>query len=148
MKTRILVWSAIFVFCCSWVAFAAGTKEEAKTLVEKAAVYYKAHGKEKAFREFNSKGQFVKDDLYVFVYDMTATIVAHPHSPALIGKNMYDMTDYDKKYFRRDIVNKAKSNGSGWVDYTYRNPQTKKIEQKTTYLLRTGDYIICCGAYK
>lgn len=149
MRTRVFVLSAIFVFCFSGFAFAAGTREEANMLVEKASSYYKAQGKETAFKEFNNpKGQFVKDDLYVFVYDVTATIIAHPHSPALIGKNLYDVTDFEKKYFRRDIVNIAKTKGSGWVDYTYKNPQTNKIENKTTYLLRVGDSIICCGAYK
>lgn len=149
MKKSIMLWGIVFIVAIAANAFATGTKDEAKALVQKASALYKANGKEKAFKEFNNpKGSFVKDDLYVFVYDTTATIVAHPHSPALIGKNLYDVTDYEKKYFRREIVKIAKTQGSGWVDYTYKNPQTKKIEKKTTFVQKVDDYIICCGAYK
>jgi cytochrome c len=42
----------------------------------------------------------------------------------------------------------AKAKGTGWVDYRYKNPQTGKIESKTTYLQKVGDMILCCGAYK
>jgi hypothetical protein len=34
------------------------------------------------------------------------------------------------------------------VDYKYLNPETKKIEPKTTYFVRSGDMILCAGAYK
>ena len=46
------------------------------------------------------------------------------------------------------IVEKAKTKGSGWVDYKYLNPETNELEHKTTYLLKVGDLILCCGAYK
>ncbi len=36
-------------------------------MVEKAAAYVQANGKEKALKEFNNpKGQFVKGELYIF----------------------------------------------------------------------------------
>jgi signal transduction histidine kinase len=117
--------------------------------VEKAATFFKSNGKEKALAEFSkSKGTFDKGDLYVFAYDMTATIVAHPKNAKLIGKNLFEVPDTDGKLFRKEIVEVAKSKGSGWVDYKYMNPETKKVEHKTTYVLRVEDAIICCGAYK
>jgi cytochrome c len=52
------------------------------------------------------------------------------------------------KTFRRDIAELAKTNGTGWVDYKYKNPSTNKIEDKTTFLKKVADVIICCGTYK
>lgn len=127
----------------------ASGKDDAKVLVEKAVAFVKANGKEKALAEFNNpKGKFVKGEFYVFVYDMNATILAHPVNPKLVGKNFLNVCDPDRKYFRKDIVEVARTTGVGWVDYKYKNPKTEKIVQKTTYLKRVGDMIVCCGAYK
>ncbi len=129
---------------------ARGTTDEAKALVEKAAAYYKANGKENTLKEIsNPKGQFIKGDLYVYAYALSdCKILAHPINPKLIGKNLLEVPDPDGKYFRKDIWELAKTKGSGWVDYKYSNPETKKIEHKTTYLQRVDELILCCGAYK
>jgi signal transduction histidine kinase len=125
------------------------SQKEAKALVEKAAAYVKANGKDASLKEFSkAKGQFDKGDLYVFVYDMSATIVAHPKNAKLIGKNLMDVPDTDGKLFRKEIVETAKVKGSGWVDYKHLNPETKKVEAKTTCVLKVGDLVLCCGAYK
>jgi cytochrome c len=130
-------------------AVASSSQADAKALVEKAATFFKSNGKDKALTEFSkSKGPFDKGDLYVFAYDMNATIVAHPKNAKLIGKNLLEVPDTDGKLFRKEIVEVAKSKGSGWVDYKYMNPETKKVEHKTTYVLRVEDAIVCCGAYK
>ena len=131
------------------VLFAGSNAEEAKEMVEKAATYYQENGKEKALKEFNRpRNQFVRGDLYVFAYDMNATIIAHPVNQKLVGINFMETPDVDGKLFRKEIVELAKSKGTGWVDYKYKNPTNGKVEQKTTYLKKTGDVVICCGAYK
>ncbi len=126
-----------------------GETDEAKGLVEKAVVYYQANGKEKALKEFSTPGnQFVKGELYVFVYDMTGTIIAHPINQKLVGMNVLETPDVDGKFFRKEIIELAKKGGTGWVDYKYKNAKSGKIEQKTTYLKKAGENVICCGAYK
>jgi signal transduction histidine kinase len=128
---------------------AAASQKDAKALVEKAAAFVKAGGKDAALKEISkAKGQFDKGELYVFAYDMSATIVAHPKNAKLIGKNLMDVPDTDGKLFRKEIVETAKTKGSGWVDYKYLNPETKKVEAKTTYVLKVGDIVLCCGTYK
>lgn len=123
-------------------------KAQAKEMVVKAETFVKENGKEKAIAEFNKPdGQFVKDSFYVFVYDLTGTVIAHPLRPSLLGKNMINETDSQGKLFRKEIVEKAKLKGEGWVDYKYFNPTTKKEKSKTTYFKKVGDMIICCGAY-
>lgn len=141
----------IVFFGLSW-AYAQGTedeKAEAKALVEKAEAFMLQHGKEECLAEVNKPdGQFVKGELYVFVYDMNAVMLAHPKNPNLIGQSLYDKPDSRGKLFRKEIIEKAKADGSGWVDYVYLNPQSGKEEDKTTYFKKVGDVVISCGAYK
>jgi cytochrome c len=147
---RILLGVVICLFAFSFVATVyAGNATEAKALVEKGAAFMKANGKEKTLSEISKlKGQFDKGDLYIFAYDMTATVLAHPKNPKIIGKNLLEVPDNDGKYFRKDVIQGAKTKGSGWVDYKYLNPDTKKVEPKTTYFLKVEDIILCAGAYK
>ena len=127
----------------------ASGKDDAKDLVKHAAAYVKYQGKEKAITEISKpRGMFDKGELYVFAYDLQGVMVAHPKNPALIGKNLIAVPDSDGKLFRKEIVEKAKSKGSGWVDYIYLNPETNELEHKTTYLQKVGDIILCSGAYK
>ena len=148
-RIAILIYVMAFMVGLVVSAFASSSQADAKALVEKAATFVKSNGKEKALAEFNkTKGAFDKGDIYVFAYDMSATIVAHPKNAKLIGKNLLEVPDTDGKLFRKEIVEVAKTKGSGWVDYKYMNPETKKVEHKTTYVLRVEDTIVCCGAYK
>jgi signal transduction histidine kinase len=149
-KNIVIMLVTILTGLCATAGLAvASGKDNAKTLVKHAATYVKYQGKGKALAEISKpRGQFDKGELYVFAYDLQGVMVAHPKNPALIGKNLIDVPDNDGKLFRRDIVEKAKSKGSGWVDYMYLNPETSEVEQKTTYLQKVGDIIICSGAYK
>jgi signal transduction histidine kinase len=147
MKKVIVILTAIGLIAAGSV-FAAD-KDEAKVLVEKAVAFAGAEGKEKALAEISKpKGTFDKGEMYVFAYDFKGVVVAHPKNAKLIGKNLLEVPDNDGKLFRKEIVELAKGKGSGWVDYKYMNPETKKPEQKTTYIQKAGDVIVCCGAYK
>lgn len=127
----------------------AADREDAKTLVKQAAAYVKYQGKEKALAEISTpKGMFDKGELYVFAYDLQGVMLAHPKNPSLIGQNLINVPDTEGKLFRKEIVEKAKSQGSGWVDYVYLNPETNKQEHKSTYFQKVGDIIVCCGIYK
>ena len=150
MKRILLVSFALsFVLGLVFAPGAAASQKDAKALVEKAAAFVKANGQDAALKEISkAKGQFDKGELYVFAYDMNATMVAHPKNAKLIGKNLMDVPDTDGKLFRKEIVETAKTKGSGWVDYKYLNPETKKVEAKTTYVLKAGDIVLCCGTYK
>ena len=127
----------------------AADRENAKALVKRAAAYVKYQGKEKALAEISTpKGMFDKGELYVFAYDLQGVMLAHPKNPALIGQDLINVPDVEGKLFRKEIVEKARSQGSGWVDYVYLNPETNKQEHKTTYFQKVGDIILCCGIYK
>jgi cytochrome c len=126
-----------------------GTPAEAKKMVDEAIAYIKANGQEKAFAEINNpKGKFVDRDLYIMVYDMNGTCLAHGANKERIGKNFMDSKDDAGNYVIKLRVEMAKTKGSGWQDYVFLNPVSKKVEPKTAYFERYGDIIVSCGAYK
>jgi cytochrome c len=146
-RLSVIVLMCVFVATCIVTAsFAIGTPEQAKDMVEKAAAFYKANGKDKAIAAYNDpKGQFRKDDLFIFMLDMNGMCYAHV---ALTGKSLLELKDSDGKAFVKEQIATAKK-GGGWVDYKFTNPTTKKIQQKTSYIKKLDDtYYIGCGAFK
>lgn len=146
MLTVLMV--GLFVCSLFGYAWAAGTAADAKAMVEKGAAFLKANGKEKAFKEFTEGSQFKKDDLYVFVIDMKGMTLAHGGNPKLVGKDMSGLKDADGKFFIKAMIDGANAKGSGWSDYKWTNPVTKKIDAKSTYFLKVDDVIVGCGIYK
>jgi len=141
---------AVFVFAGAVAAYAA-TQEEAKAMVDKAYSYLKANGKEKAFAEIsNPGGQFVKGELYVFVQDFNGVGLANGANSKFVGMNVMDLKDPDGKSFMKDLTELAKTKGSGWVEYVWVKPVTKKIQPKATYVKRIEgmDAFIGCGVFK
>lgn len=144
MIRKILLALSLFL-TASW----AETKADAIKLVDDAAKQLASQPHETVVAELNkSDGKWVKGELYVFAYDLAGVMVAHPKNPKLVGKNLLEVPDVDGKLFRKEIVELAKTKGSGWVDYKYKNPESGKTEAKTTYLKKVGDLILCCGIYK
>lgn len=127
----------------------ADDKETAVKMVKAAVAYIAANGEEKGLDALNNpNGEFVKGELYVFAYDMNGVLLANSFRQNLLGQNLLDVPDSSGKKFRREIIELAKTKGSGWVDYSYQNPKTKQLEQKTTYLEKVGDLVVCCGVFK
>jgi cytochrome c len=126
------------------------TAAEAKAMVERAAALLRQEGPQKAFAAFDDKSnkEFHDKDLYVFVRSMDGNTVAHGANPGMIGHTNLQLRDADGKLYNLEMINLAKTKGSGWVDYRWPNPLSHKIEQKSSYILRVGDYVVCAGIYK
>jgi cytochrome c len=140
-------------FASLWMATAAHaegpTKDDAVKMIEKAAAMHKGSGKAQTLAAVSQPdGPFHKGELYVFAYDTTGAIVAHPVNPKLVGKNLLEVPDPDGKFYRKTIQELAATKGSGWVDYKYKNPSTGRNEPKTTYIQKVGDVIYACGVYR
>jgi len=139
------------VLACGLVYTCLGAPaDDATTLVKDAVALVKAEGKDKAFAAFNDPaGKFVKGDLYIFVVDNDGNTLAHGGNAKLIGKNMKELKDADGKLFIQAMIDKAKS-GGGWVDYKWTNPTTKKLQDKSTYVLPLEglNAFAGCGIYK
>jgi len=151
MKNAVLcVVVVIYLLALAGISFAEqGTKAEAKALVEKAAAYIKVNGKEKALAEFNNpKGKFIDRDLYIFAYDFNGVNLALGSNPKMVGKNLLDLRDAGGNLLIRDLIEVAKK-GSGWYKYKWSHPHSKKIHDKTSYVLKIDDSMfIGSGVYK
>ncbi|MCX5810845.1 MAG: cache domain-containing protein [Proteobacteria bacterium] len=148
-KLLVLAMAIIFVTGLASFSYGAGTADEAKAMVDKAIAFMKANGKDKTLKEVSTKkGQFTKDDLYVFILDMSGICIAHGANEKLIGGDLTRLKDYDGRFFIKEIVEGAKTKGTGWVDYHWENPSTKSVDNKSTYFKKDGDLIFSCGIYK
>jgi cytochrome c len=125
----------------SAVAEERGTKEEAKTMADSAVEHVKKVGPEQAFKDFNTdKAKWTKKDLYVFAFDMKGLCLAHGANEKLVGKNLDELKDQNGKLFVREMATLATGKGVGWVDYEWAHPQTKKVEDKTSYVRKLANY--------
>ena len=123
------------------------TEAEAQAMVKKAIQHYDKVGKDKAMADFSqSPGPFVDRDLYVVVDEMDGTVIAHIN-PKILGKNMMDLRDADGHYQIRERLDAAKTGTSGWQDFKFFNPVTKKIEPKRAYWEKHDNLVFACGAY-
>ena len=153
MKKALALVMAILFVASVGVAMAEekGTAAEAQALVKKAVAYMKEVGKEQALAEFNNKnGKFISKDLYVWATGMDGTNLSHPYTPALIGKNMYNLKDADGKLFVQERINILKTKSSGTIEYRWTNQNTKKIEQKVAYFEAVPgmNLFLNCAFYK
>lgn len=128
-----------------------GSADEAKALAQKGLAHVKSAGTAKAFEDFSAKdGKWQNKDLYIIVLNFNGEVLAHGTNKALVGKNMMEVKDVNGKAFTRDMVEGAKTKGTGWNDYMFTNPATKKVEPKSTYYERIPgfDGLVGVGIYK
>jgi cytochrome c len=127
-----------------------GTADEAKAMVEKAATLLKDAGAEKAFAAFNDPANkdFHDRDLYIFVRSMDGNTVAHGANKGMIGHTNLDLKDADGKPYNKEMIDLATGKGSGWVEYRWVNPVSHKIEPKSSFVEKVGDYVVGAGFYK
>lgn len=138
---------AALSLACALCVSAAGTVADAEGLVKAAIADFKTQGTA-MFAKINTKdAKYVKEDLYVTVYDMKGKCVAHGSNPKQVGKDLIELKDPDGTPFVKERVEIAKTKGSGWQNYKFSNPVSKKIEAKTCYLEKSGEFIFSCGAY-
>jgi signal transduction histidine kinase len=116
--------------------------------VEQAINFYKFVGKDVALAEFsNSAGMFVQGDLYVFVLSPTGIMLAHGVNDKFVGLDFLGVKDSDGKAFNKQIVDDAKSKGSGWVQYKWYHPRRNKTLPKLAYFQKENDLIFCSAVY-
>ena len=133
-------------------AFAEQTAmEKAADLIAQGIAHIYRVGEDQAFKDFSDRGgDFVDGAFYIFVVDFDGITLAHGGNPALVGMNMAELKDADGVYFIREFIKVAENAGEGWVDYKWSNPETKRIEDKTSLVKRFGsrNYFLGCGIYK
>jgi cytochrome c len=118
-------------------------------MVKKGVAYMNANGRDKLLADINTKqGQFKDRELYLTVYSLDGTGLAHGANEKFVGKNLIDLRDIDGKEYIRERMALAKNKGVFWQDFKMVNPVTKKIEPKSMYCERASDVVVCGGIYK
>lgn len=128
---------------------ARGTKEEARALNDAAVAHIKKVGLDQAMRDFASdKARWMPKDLYPFVMDFTGVMRFHI-SDKMVNRNVLDVKDASGKEFGREMIAIARK-GTGWVDYEWANPVSKKVEDKTSFVQRVpgADMFVGVGIYR
>jgi cytochrome c len=144
-----LVMVSLVVLGAAYVAQAI-TPEQAKATVEKAIAYWKANGKDKAVTEFhNPNSQFRNGDLYVGAVRFDGHVLVNGGNPKLAGLNLLEQKDPNGKYFIKEDIEVAKK-GGGWVEYSWINPATKKVQPRKVFVQKVPgeDIFISCGIFQ
>jgi cytochrome c len=141
---------ALFVCPASSGAAEFGTREEAVAMVKRVQERFAAQGADATFKAVNDKAdaEFHDRDLYPFIYDLDGLNVAHGARPALVGQNLIALKDPKGVYLIQEMIAIVRGPGNGWVDYKWPNPITDKIEDKSSYVERMGDYFVGVGVYR
>ena len=135
--------------CGGALAAGGASKDEAVAMVQKAVAYIKAEGPKTAYPAIdNQSGQFVDRDLYIVVYGMDGTVLAHGANKARIGTNQIGDKDSDGKPFVKERVALAETHPSFWQSYKFMNPVTKAVEPKEMYCERLEQTVVCGGVYQ
>ncbi|KAB2914310.1 MAG: histidine kinase [Hyphomicrobiaceae bacterium] len=127
-------------------AFEMGTRDEAVVMVQRVQERFRSAGEEATFKAVNIK-EFNDHDLYPFICDFSGVVVGNGGFPALVGKNLISLRDQDGRHLTQEMISIAKGPGSGWITYKWPNPQTRKMEEKSAYIERMGDYLVGVGIY-
>lgn len=124
--------------------------EEVKSFVEEGAKLCKEKGNDVCLKEFNNKeGKFIRGELYMFAYNFEGVNQALGSNPKLVGKNLFRLKDASGVMLIQELINIAKTDGEGWLDYKWSHPIKKKIADKRSYIKRIdGDMFIGTGFYK
>jgi cytochrome c len=108
--------------------------KQIETLVNKAAAMVEEKG-EDAFVEFRKRGsEWWTDDVYVFAYAPDGTVILNPGFPTREGRAYHGEKDKNGKALNDELINTARTNGSGWVDYWLPKPGQTEPSQKWSYV--------------
>jgi signal transduction histidine kinase len=141
--------AALALVAGSALAAGGASKDEAVAMVKKAVAYIKSEGPKTAYPAIDDQsGQFVDRDLYIVVYGMDGTVLAHGANKARVGTNQLGDKDPDGKAFVKERVKLAETQPSFWQSYKFMNPMTKTVEPKDMYCERLEQTIVCGGVYQ
>jgi methyl-accepting chemotaxis protein len=127
-----------------------GTREDAVALVDNAVAHAAEEGVPSLIEKVNDLAGrgFADRDLYLVVAGIAdGRIVAHGGNPRLVGVDTRKHRDPGGKPFGQEIVDTARNQGAGWVDFKFAHPVTQEIKTKSAYVRRLGDLLVSCGFY-
>ncbi|CAM5288373.1 MULTISPECIES: cache domain-containing protein [unclassified Thauera] len=126
---------------------AADSGSRAQALLDRAERHLVDKGDE-ALASFSRAGEFVEGELYVYAIDTQGNFLASGGSSiTLIGRNVTDLQDSEGRSFMREILDGARAQGAGRVEYRWRNPSTGRNDPKIATYRKVGERILVVGYY-
>ncbi|WP_051148608.1 DJ-1/PfpI family protein [Desulfospira joergensenii] len=145
---KIFIVLSLIFYTVSAFAGEKATKAECIDMTNKVVQMIEKEGLDAVIPKLNDKkGPFVWKDAYVFLLDTKeARLLAHPYLPKRMhGIRYMERKDINGKEFFREFLEKANSEGKGWVDYVYADPHGRARE-KITYVLKSEKANIIASA--
>ncbi len=146
------VWSLLLASAAETAVAAETPRQEVKRLVGEGAALVAQKGLPAACRILGQpNGEFWHGATYVYVLSMEKRWVCYPIKPALVGQSaagIVDSTGGD--LVAAQIKLAASPAGEGWVEYSWPNPVTHRIQPKDSFVKRVPgtDFIVVSGYYK
>lgn len=98
-------------------------------------------------KSFNDRNpDFIKDDLYIFVSEFNGMTLAHAGNSKLVGKNLSKVKSPSCLCPVIEFSKIGKTTGSGWLNYKWSHPLTRKISDKSTFVKRFKEQEIVIGS--
>ena len=121
-------------------------RDRAVQLVKQAVAHVREKGLRRACDDFNdSRGRFCRGNHYIWAGDFGGVILANGTAPDARGQNNFRLKAAGGRLFIQEIIEIARTKGKGWCDYPWKNPITKRTEQKSTYFEAVDGAFIACG---
>ena len=125
----------------------AADSARALSLLDRAERHLREQG-DAALASFSRAGEFVEGELYVYVLDTQGNFLASGGSSySLIGRNVTELQDSEGRSFMREILEGARAQGKGQVEYRWRNPSTGRNEPKIALYRKVDERILVAGYY-
>ncbi len=114
------------------------------SLVDDAINYVQSNAFDQAMNAFTHGRDFIRGELYLFVYDMLGFQLASGLDERSVWKNWLDQQDMFGTHMVQEMIKKAKS-GGGWVTYQWRN--ATKVSYVKLFTKNGKEYVMGAGYY-
>ena len=123
--------------------------DDARAMLERAVAVARSEGGAQAAARFNDRrGDFVKDDLYVFMVNMeSGRFEAMGMNPALSDTDALGLRDAAGNALVAEMIARLQKADEATVDYVWRNPVTNAVENKRSYVRKVGTSLVGVGHY-
>ncbi len=129
-------------------------RNAAMDLVKRGALFLTTYGAEETGKTIaraelqgsvNTLQSFVYGDLTLFIYDMQGVCIAHGENRELVGANQSELRDEGGRFMVKEMIEKAKNEGSGWIDFRMKNAILNVYLERVD--VGKESYVIGCGLY-
>lgn len=122
----------------------AAKRKQVVQLVEDALDFVNKHTFDVALNSFTHGKDFIRGELYLFVYDLNGVTLANGQDARLVWRDQSQLRDGFGTFIIQEMLKKAKE-GGGWITYQWRN--STKVSYIKSFKKDGKEYIIGSGYY-